>query len=534
MDNVKIMNQFRKNLKKIAFGGCILQLVHIPVGIVTAAMLSSIVSHANMGRTEAVLRQSLVLLSVIICMHLLEIAGGIFFRIAKEKAVHRCRICIYQQLEATPLASLFSLNYGDTAERLHDDFDTVTGMFTSLYPDFFTGIITVIAYSAFLLTRNWQIALFLGCMTLLQILPPVIVKKFLQVNYDSCREIEAQLTNFVVSGYEGFLVIKLYNLKQWWIGELKKYHKTYMKIGASSIYTGTAESTLNELVSMVLSYGVYGVLGVLVLAGYASLDDGVQGIALAGGLFGATRTIFSMISKFGVAKTAERRLCKDFEADGDLDAGEKMRGTDVTISNVSYSYGSNMVLRHADACIRDGQTILIKGANGAGKSTLFYLMTGMVRCQEGQIAIGGAEPVRLCNGSFPRDLFYLPQEDADFGFSAREFYKMGSPENAGKAERLARELCLTEDTIADKAISTLSGGERKKVFIAYAFAVNPLVMLLDEPTNSLDESGRIRLREMIKHRKNTTVIISHDDFFDDISDENYLIAGWELKLYERQ
>lgn len=89
---------------------------------------------------------------------------------------------------------------------------------------------------------------------------------------------------------------------------------------------------------------------------------------------------------------------------------------------------------------------------------------------------------------------------------------------------LAKRFGITEDFIYQSKIDELSGGERKKVFLSLAFAVNPVLMLLDEPTNSLDEEGKILLRELLSDREGGTIVITHDTFIEDIMDYEYVIG----------
>ena len=531
--NRKMTGHFKKELRKVAALGCALHMIRIPMNLLTARLLSRIISDAGAGNARKVLGQGAALLLVIAGMLLLEIGGGILLQRKKAKAIHRCKLHLYGRLASCPLESLASSGHGDATENLNDDFTTVTETISSRYPEWLTGMATFAAYLLFLAVQSWQVALLLFGMSLAQMIPPTIVRRFLQVNYDNCREIEAQLTDFVVGGYEGFLAIKLYGLKAWWLGELERYHRKYRKIGSVSIYTGTAENTLEELVSMLLSYGVYGATGVLVLGGHVPLAAGIQAIALSGGLFAASKTVFSMISKFGVAKVAESRLANGLFSGTDPEKGNAgitgITGPDISITNISYFYGNKMLFHGAEAFFREGHTVVIKGSNGTGKSTLLRLMAGMLRCGEGEVKIGGVAPGNLGDGSFPRDIFFLPQEDADFSFPAAELYRMSIPEAARKAEAIAGSLCLGEDLIRNQPIHSLSGGERKKVFLALAFAADPMLMLLDEPTNSLDEKGRQRLAEMVRERCRSTVIVTHDSIFDSAADEEYLCADGRLK-----
>ena len=90
---------------------------------------------------------------------------------------------------------------------------------------------------------------------------------------------------------------------------------------------------------------------------------------------------------------------------------------------------------------------------------------------------------------------------------------------------VSKRFNLTDKQINETKISDLSGGERKKVFLALAFAINPKILLLDEPTNSLDEAGKMTLVSLLQRRDNGTLIITHDQLFDSIADCFYRISN---------
>ena len=79
--------------------------------------------------------------------------------------------------------------------------------------------------------------------------------------------------------------------------------------------------------------------------------------------------------------------------------------------------------------------------------------------------------------------------------------------------------------IFESKINELSGGERKKVFLSLAFAVEPSVLMLDEPTNSLDEKGKKVLRDMLIYREKVTIVVTHDPFLDEIPNTEYLVEN---------
>ena len=83
-------------------------------------------------------------------------------------------------------------------------------------------------------------------------------------------------------------------------------------------------------------------------------------------------------------------------------------------------------------------------------------------------------------------LLYLPQDDYSFSLSPHEFFKMAIPEKFETALEFTKIFGMTDKQIKETLLSDLSGGERKKVYLSFAFALDPVYLLLDEPTNSLD------------------------------------------------
>ncbi len=512
-----VYQAFSPILRRVSTASWLLRLVPIPVGIVTAKLTARIVSGATDGDIHAVLITSALLLSVVLGTKLFEVLAGIAYDQALSKAVHKCKITLYRRFLQGPLHILYATEHGEAVEHLSDDFNTVAGKSLSLYPGFFIGVLTAAAYFVFLLPQSAPASLVLLGISVLQIVPPVIVKKFMQKNYNDCRDIEAELTDLTLETYRGFAEIKLYGLKKWWLDRLDALHKRYLKIGNRSEVTWRLEESMDELVSSLLKYGTYGILGVFVLSGVTSLDAAVQAIALSTGLFGAVKTVFDSIPNFAVAKTAEERMAGWF---GEIQETDRsIAAADIVLHNVSLSLDSRAILSDVSCAIEANRICLVKGANGIGKSTLLRLIVGLIRPDDGEITVGGMDALSLSGDAFPCEVFYLPQEDASFGFTARELYEAALPHPA-RAEAFARDFGLTDTLLR---LDTLSGGERKKAFLSLAFAANPRVLLLDEPTNSLDEESKILLLELLRKRKGGAVIITHDPVFDDIADMTYLV-----------
>jgi ATPase subunit of ABC transporter with duplicated ATPase domains len=144
----------------------------------------------------------------------------------------------------------------------------------------------------------------------------------------------------------------------------------------------------------------------------------------------------------------------------------------------------------------------------------------MEEAREGTVLIGDRHPEELGKECFPAAFFYLLQEDPAFDLTPEEMYDSVEEGLAGQGldrERLRRNaerLGADSALLRERKISQMSQGERKKVFLALAFALSPRLLLLDEPTNHLDGAGKAALLELLKERRGGAVIITHDELFD--------------------
>lgn len=515
---------FSPILRRVSLAAWILRIIPIPFGLLTASLSADLVSSAVTGNIPSVVQTGMTLLALILALRLFDILTGIAYDRASSAALHRCKTELYRRFLACPLHVLYATEHGKAVESLNEEFSTVTGKHTNLSPGFFTGLLTTAAYLAYLLMQNVPSALILLAFSLIQMVPPMIVKRYMQQNYDDYQDIEAECTDRTMETYYGFAEIKIYGLKQWWLDRMAAFHKEYLRVSSRAEVTGRIEDSMDAFVENLLKYGTYGILGAFVLTDVTTTDTAVAAIALSGGLFGAVKGIFSAIPDFAVAKTAEERMSGWFEESAH--PTESPQNGAITLDRVSLSYGDRKVLDKVSAAIPTDRIVLLHGANGIGKSTLLRLFTGLQKPDSGTVTVGGISPDDL---RYPSDVFFLPQNDASFGFTAAELYDMAlTPDNAGKAKSFARRFGLTDDLLRQK-IGTLSGGERKKVFLSLGFASDARLMLLDEPTNSLDDASRHLLCGLLEQRGGGAIVVTHDPVFEVISAVHYVVRDKKIE-----
>ena len=196
----------------------------------------------------------------------------------------------------------------------------------------------------------------------------------------------------------------------------------------------------------------------------------------------------------------------------------------VTLEKLQYSYARTPVLHDITFAVTPGDFFIIIGPNGSGKTTLMKLMAGIAQPGSGFLNILDRPIHAYSRRDLARHIAFVPQSvPIDFPFTVKEVVLMGrSPyqgmlglENKEDMEKTRQAINFTGMThLADRKMNQLSGGECQRAFIARAICQEPSVLLLDEPTASLDLSHQIRimdLMEKLKAEKQITIVmVSHD------------------------
>lgn len=191
---------------------------------------------------------------------------------------------------------------------------------------------------------------------------------------------------------------------------------------------------------------------------------------------------------------------------------------DVELSKVSMDFGKFRAVNQVDVTIKAGEFFSFLGPSGCGKTTILRLISGFMDPTEGAVKIGGVDMRGIRPNMRPTALIFqnlalfplMPVwENIAFGLEVRGVDKAA---RRAKADELLRLVDLPDS--GDKKISQLSGGQKQRVAIARALAVEPKVMLLDEPLSALDlklrQHMRAELRAIQKRTGVTFIYITHD------------------------
>lgn len=193
----------------------------------------------------------------------------------------------------------------------------------------------------------------------------------------------------------------------------------------------------------------------------------------------------------------------------------------LSLEQLCFSFHDRQLLNNVDFALYPGERVALLGANGVGKTTLLELMVGLNKPSSGRILAFGKprrherdfREVRARAGLMFQDSddqLFCPTVVEDVAFGPRNLGRSG-PQALTIARRTLQDLGIAD--YAERVTHKLSGGEKRLVSLATVLAMEPQVLLLDEPTTGLDEETEQLLIDHLLRLPQAMVFISHDTFF---------------------
>ncbi len=196
----------------------------------------------------------------------------------------------------------------------------------------------------------------------------------------------------------------------------------------------------------------------------------------------------------------------------------------VRLQGVSFAYEKENVLDGISFSVAQGSFLAVLGPNGSGKSTLLKAIDGQISVKQGQISILGQDLQKYSARALAREVALVPQHKPTVtAFTVQETVLMGrfpyqgllGLENRNDTHIVREAMTATKvDSLRHRKLHQLSGGEMQRVLLARALSQEPRIILLDEPTSSLDPAHQVRIMDLLErlHQEQqiTIIMVVHD------------------------
>lgn len=397
---------------------------------------------------------------------------------------------------------------GEMDVRFSNDADTVAEYYQEAIPSMVEGAGIMISVTILLCHTHFILGLLFLGLSLLQILPSIVYEKWAKEIYEQTDDAEENYDSWLVQGCEGITTLKAYSREEWFAEKLSEISGGMVKVGFRAEQTGAVETIVFQFVDGILRYGSYVIMGLFVLYGGLAVSDTPVLIVLGSFLFSSVEHLLAGLQKRFEFQVANGHLeevgvglsCrKERKGQGNMHESKPENSPVLEVSGLSKKFGDKSIFSDISFAVHRGERVLVCGANGSGKSTLLRVILGLLPADGGSIVAD------------LKDISFALQEEADLELSGNEIAGDLVEENVLEWEGFKKYLDgfrITQE-IMEKPLCEWSMGERKKFFLAAAFARGGELLLLDEPTNHLDAEALEYLCDRIADYPGAVLAVSH-------------------------
>ncbi|WP_280771450.1 ABC transporter ATP-binding protein [Salipaludibacillus daqingensis] len=508
------------------FGGLIASLVTTLAGLVVPLLTRELVDGFSVDMFSVT-----IIVVILIAFIVQAIVNGISIYLLSyvgQKIVAGLRNLMWEKLIRLPVRYFDDRSSGETVSRVVNDTSVVRSLISDRFPQFVTGIISILGAVTILLIMDWKmtILMFVSVPVTLAIMIP-LGRKMARISR-GLQDETALFTGEIQQTLSEIRLMKASNAER--NEQIKGLEgiETLRKYGMKEAKIFALISPLMYLVVMLVIVMIIGYGGIRV-----SNETMTMGALVAFLLYlfqiimpiTSFATFFTQLQK---AKGATERIIGilNVPSEEGQDGEEKdISNEAIVVSDLSFSYSEDEpILKNVSFKAQPGEMIALAGPSGGGKTTMFALLERFYEPTTGDIRIGNTPINKLSIQSWRRQIGYVPQESAMMAGTIREnlCYGMENAENItdkrlwevaemSYADQFIRSYSSGLDTEIGERGVKLSGGQRQRIAIARAFLRDPKILMMDEATASLDsESEGIVQRALFRLMEGrTTFVIAH-------------------------
>ncbi|MBQ3376758.1 MAG: ABC transporter ATP-binding protein [Synergistaceae bacterium] len=451
-----------------------------------------------------------------------------------QSVVMDVRIKLYDHMQRMPLKKLYASRVGELMSRITGDVSMLQHLMTNTFINLVFNGMTFLGMFAFILYLNWKLTLFI-----ILVLPVVawllsFASKKLRRAGHTVQERLADLTSVAQEAFSAIRVVRAFATEdqetlRFKRGNLENFKALLHAVSIQELLAGVIEVFLICALAVVFWFG-----GQNVINGDLTPGELISFIGYIAFMVQPIRTIMNQMSNFQTGLAAADRIFDmlDTQVESENSGGEilKLKG-DIKFKNICFNYNQDVeVLKNINLEIRRGENVALVGPTGSGKSTLADLIPRFYEPTSGQILLDDVNARDLDLKNLRRQIGIVPQEcvlmkgsiafniayglcdDGDELFN--NLALMQKIKDAAKIADIDEFIESQPDKykteVGERGL-TLSGGQRQRIAIARAIVRDPVILILDEATSSLDAAVERQVQNAMDRAMTgrTSLIIAH-------------------------
>jgi ATP-binding cassette subfamily B multidrug efflux pump len=446
-------------------------------------------------------------------------------QVSANKIIRRIRNDVFRQIQRLPIRYFDNLPAGKVVSRITNDTEAIRELYVSVLANFFSGIIYITAIYGALILLDPKLALIASPLIPILIIWIIVYRKFASRYNHRIRTRLSDINGMINESIQGMPIIQAFRRQKRAMKEFEEVNDDYFHYQNKllSLNALTSHNLLNLIRNIIMLVVIWlfagDWLGTLVTIGvlFAFID-------YMNRMFQPIVNIVNQLSNLETARVSAERVFELLDADGvDVDAGSSVRYKgNVRFEDVSFAYIQDEdVLKHITFEAKHGETVALVGHTGSGKSSILNLLFRFYDVERGNIMIDGKPILTIPKQQLRRHMGIVLQDPFLFTGTIASNVSLDDPSiSRERVEQALKDVGAYEmfmslpkgidEPVIEKG-STLSGGQRQLISFARALAFDPVILILDEATASIDSETEAIIQSALDvlKRGRTTFIIAH-------------------------
>ncbi|HWY48817.1 MAG TPA: ABC transporter ATP-binding protein [Bryobacteraceae bacterium] len=505
----------------------ILSLISTGLSLVIPFLSKDLFDRALLGRDFHRLLIIVALFTgITLVSFLLNVVTGLRYTRTSAEILFDMRLSLYQHLQRLSPRFYARTRLGEIVSRINNDIAEIQRVAAETALAWIGNVLFLIGTVVAMLLLDARLFLLTIALLPVSIWTLVHYRKRLEGKVTDVRQSSADIGSFLIETLQGVKLVVTSNAQQREEARFRqkndKFIRALMSMQVLSYFSGGLPGLiLSVSTALVFLYG-----GRQVILGAITPGTFIAFLSYAMRLFPPIQALMGLYTNLATARVSLGRVGQIFDTSPEVVEAPnaislpRVRG-DVDFEEVSLSFDRNPVLDRVSFSVRAGETLAIVGSSGSGKSTIADLLLRMLEPDGGVVRLDGNDLRGVRLADLRRQVVLVEQEPFVFHTSIAENLRYAFPnasqrdlEEAARAagiDSFIRNLPQQYETTVGERGMALSAGERQRIALARAFLADPAVLVLDEPTASLDpvsERQVIAGYEAIMQGR-TTILISH-------------------------